>query len=309
MNKVLITGGAGYVGTSLIPQLLDKGYQVRVLDNLMFGGDQLLPFFRNKNFEFQKGDIRSLADVKQAIKGIDAIIHLAAIVGYPACRTRPRLAKEVNVDGTKNVAKSVSKSQPVIYASTGSGYGYQKEIVTEKTPLSPLTLYGQTKGLGEEFLLNKASTVICRFATAFGVSPRIRLDLLVNDFTFRAVTQGYLVVYEKHFHRSFIHVYDMGRALLFALEHFDKMKNDIFNVGSDKMGVTKEDLCELIKKYVKYHIHYSEIGEDQDKRSYQVSFKKINSLGFDITIDLNEGIQELLRAYSVLSIKLPYSNV
>ena len=212
--RILVTGGAGYVGTSLIPQLLAAGYHVRVLDSLLFGGNQLLPFFRNPNFEFQKGDVRSEADVKSAVKGCDVVIHLAAIVGYPACRKEPKVSEEVNVQGTKNVAAAVSREQLVLFGSTGSNYGQVEDICTEDTPLNPLSLYGQTKTMAEAHLLANCTTVAFRFATAFGLSPRLRLDLLINDFTHRAVTQQYLVVYEKHFMRTFIHVHDMGRAFL-----------------------------------------------------------------------------------------------
>lgn len=307
--KVLVTGGAGYVGTSLIPQLLGQNIRVHVLDNLTFGGEQLLPFFRNSNFTFQKGDIRNKEDVKEAVKGVDAIIHLAAIVGYPACRKDPKVAVEVNIEGTKNIIKTTSKNQLILFASTGSGYGHVREEVTEKTPLNPLSLYGQTKGTCEELLRKRGNFVIFRFMTAFGISPRLRLDLLINDFVYKSVTQQYLVVYEKHFKRAFVHVYDMGRSFVFALENSQKMKNETFNVGSDKLGFSKEEICEIIKKYVNVYIHYAKVGEDEDKRNYIVSFKKINELGFSTTIDIDQGIKELTEAYKVIQIVNPYSNV
>lgn len=307
--KILVTGGAGYVGTSLIPQLLEKGYQVHVLDNLTFGGEPLLPFFRSKNFTFQKGDIRNIKDVKQAVRGADAIIHLAAVVGYPACRKDPAAAKNINVGGVKNLIKSTSKGQLILFASTGSSYGHAREEVTEKTPLSPLSLYGQTKSVGEKLLKKRGNVIIYRFMTAFGISPRLRLDLLVNDFVYKAVTQQYLVVYEKNFKRAFVHVHDMGRSFLFGLENTQKMKDNIFNIGSEEMGFSKEDLCEIIKKYAKVYVHYAEVGEDEDKRNYVVSFKKINDLGFSTTIDIHQGIKELVEAYKVIQIVNPYSNV
>lgn len=307
--NVLVIGGAGYVGTSLIPQLLEKNHQVTVFDNLLFGGDVLLPFFRNKNFNFLRGDIRSRMDLGLAVKKQDIIIHLAAIVGYPACRKDPKLAKEVNVTGTKNLVKVISKNQLIIFASTGSGYGYSRAVVTEKTPLNPLSLYGQTKGLAEDILLERGNVIVYRFATAFGVSPRLRLDLLINDFTYKAVTEGYLIVYEKHYKRSFIHVYDMGRAFCFGLDNARRMKDKIYNVGSEKLGYTKEDICQLIKKYTKVYIHYNEIDKDADQRNYEVSYKKVNSLGFKTSIDAEEGIKELISAIKVLSRTTPYSNV
>jgi len=307
--KILITGGAGYVGTSLIPQLLEEGYSVRVFDNLMYGGSQLLPFFKNKNFEFQKGDIRNLADVKKAVEGQDIIIHLAAIVGYPACRKNPKLAEEVNISGTKNIISATSKNQLILFASTESNYGAVEDICTEDTPLNPLSLYGQTKTIAEKLLLDKEKTIVYRFATGFGVSPRMRLDLLINDFTYKALTESYLMVYEKHFRRSFIHVRDMGRAFLFGLKNAEKMQNNVFNVGSETMNCSKEDICEMLKKKMDLYVHYAEVGEDVDKRNYTVSYKKINNLGYKTTITIEEGIDELISAFEALDIKKPYSNV
>lgn len=307
--NVLLIGGAGYVGTSLIPQLLERGYRVRLLDNLTFGGDQLLPFFRNKNFSFVKGDVRSAEDVRNAVKGQDVVIHLAAIVGYPACRKDPKLAEDVNVGGTKNVAAAVSRQQVVLFGSTGSNYGSVEEICTEETPLNPLSLYGQTKTIAERHLLENCSTVAFRFATAFGVSPRLRLDLLVNDFVYKALTQGYLVVYEKHFMRTFIHVHDMGKAFMFAIDHQHQMTGQVYNVGSEGMNYSKEDICKMIEKSIHCYVHYADVGEDADKRNYVVSYKKINSLGFETTISVEEGVDELKRALQTISFKTPYTNV
>jgi nucleoside-diphosphate-sugar epimerase len=307
--KILVTGGAGFIGTTLIPVLLGEGHKVRVLDNLMYGGDQLLPFFRNPDFEFQRGDIRSLEDVKRAVQGQDAVIHLAAIVGYPACRKDPKLAEEVNVQGTKNIAALVSPNQLVVFGSTGSNYGAVEEICTEETPLNPLSLYGQTKTLAEAYLMEHCSTVAFRFATAFGLSPRLRLDLLINDFTYRAVTQQYLVVYEKHFMRTFIHVHDMARAFAFAIKNANKMRGHVFNVGSDRMNFSKQQVCELIEKQVKCYVHYADVGEDVDKRNYVVSYRKIGELGYDTTVTVEQGIGELVRGIQALGFKNPYSNV
>jgi len=307
--KVLVTGGAGYVGTTLVPQLLDKGYEVTVFDNLMFGGDYILPFFRYKNFRFIEGDVRDENALWDAAKSSDIVVHLAAIVGFPACRKEPNLAKTVNVDGTRNLIKVTSKNQLIIYASTGSNYGSLEEVCTEESPLNPLSLYGQTKTLAEKMLMEERTTIGYRFATAFGVSPRMRLDLLINDFTYKAITQGYLVVYEAHFMRTFIHVHDMGRAFIFGIENQDKMKNNIYNVGSEKMNYSKKDVCELIKEKTGLYVHYADIGEDADKRNYVVSYKKINSLGYDTTVSVEEGIDELARALRAIKFKTPYSNV
>lgn len=307
--KILITGGAGYVGTTLIPQLLEKGHEVTVYDSLLFGGDAILPFFRNGKFNFIKGDVRDKQSLKKVVKNKDVVYHLAAIVGYPACRKNPILAKTTNMDGTKNLSELLSKNQTVIYASTGSNYGSVDEICTEETPLNPLSLYGETKTWSEQYLLNNNTAIAYRFATAFGVSPRLRLDLLVNDFTNKALKEGYLVVYEKHFMRTFIHVYDMGRSFVFALENSEKMKGNVYNIGSSKMNYSKQDICELIKKKTDIYVHYAEVGEDKDKRDYKVSYEKIHKLGYDTSITVEQGVDELLRALEAIEFKMPYSNV
>ncbi|MDZ4260366.1 MAG: NAD(P)-dependent oxidoreductase, partial [Candidatus Sungbacteria bacterium] len=304
--NICITGGAGYVGTSLTQLLLSKGFQVRVMDNLMFGSDPLLPFFRNENFEFMKGDVRNVSDVENAVKGQDVIIHLAAIVGYPACRKDPGLAEEVNINGIKNVSKAVSKNQIVLFASTGSNYGAVEDMCSEETPLNPLSLYAQTKVIGEKIVSDNPSGIIFRFATGFGISARFRLDLLINDFVHKAVTQGYMVIYEKNFKRSFIHVHDMARAFLFGIEHADNMVGQVYNIGSETMNYTKEEICDIIKSKINCYIHYADVGEDTDKRNYRVSYQKINSLGFETTVSLHDGIDELAKASRILFTKTPY---
>ena len=307
--KVLIIGGAGYVGTSLIPQCLDRGWEVTVLDNLMFGGDPLLPFFRNPRFRFIEGDVRRVDDIQGPISKADVVIHLAAIVGYPACRKDPRLAEDVNVMGTQNVVKCVGKEQYVLFGSTGSNYGAVEEICTEETPLNPLSLYGQTKTIAERQLMENCQTTAFRFATAFGVSPRLRLDLLVNDFVHKAMTQRYLVVYEKHFMRTFIHVHDMGRAFVFAIEHRDQMVGQIYNVGADKMNYSKEQICQMIQEEIDSYVHYADVGKDADARNYVVSYEKLGRLGYATSINVSEGIRELKRALTAVNPKMPYTNV
>ena len=307
--NILITGGAGYVGTGMIPLLLKQNYNVTVFDNLTFGIDPILPFFRSPNFEFIRGDVRDLTALKEATKYADIIIHLAAIVGYPACRKDPELAESVNVGGTQNLIDATSANQLIIYGSTGSNYGAVEEICTEDTPLHPLSLYGQTKTLAERMLLENRKTIAWRFATAFGVAPRLRLDLLINDFTYKAVTEGYLVIYEKHFMRTFIHVYDMARVFLFGIGNQEKMAFDVFNVGSKKMNYSKEDICNMIKKHTGVYVHYADVGEDADKRNYVVSYDKINKLGYDTTISVDAGIRELARVCKAIEFRKPYANV
>lgn len=309
MERILITGGAGYVGTALIPQLLAKKYKVVVYDNLLFGGDYILPFFRDKNFSFIRGDIRDKDKLGEAVRDADVIVHLAAIVGFPACRKEPDLAKAVNVDGTKNLIDVTSKKQLILYGSTGSNYGTVEDICTEETPLNPLSLYGQTKTMAERMLLENRNTIAWRFATAFGVAPRLRLDLLINDFTYKSVTQGYLVVYERHFMRTFIHVHDMGRVFLFGIDNEESMANNVFNVGNEKMNASKEQICEMISKKTGAYIHYADIGEDADKRNYVVSYEKIKKLGFDTSITIEEGIDELVEALKAIQFRTPYTNI
>jgi nucleoside-diphosphate-sugar epimerase len=280
-----------------------------VFDSLTFGGNHLLHFVRNPAFEFVKGDIRDKADVGKAVKDQDVIVHLAAIVGYPACSRHPRLAEEVNVGGAKNLIGAAAKNQIILYASTGSNYGNVDEICTEETPVNPLSVYGETKSEAERILLERHHSVAYRFATAFGVSPRLRLDLMINDFVYKSVSQGYLVVYEKHFMRTFIHVHDMARAFLFGLEHLGEMTGRVYNVGSDSMNYSKERICELIKCRLGCYVHYADIGEDKDKRNYVVSYKKINDLGYSTIVTIEQGIDELIRSLAVIDTKLPYMNI
>ena len=307
--RVLVTGGAGYIGSVLVPLLLADGYQVRVLDSLMYNGTGLLPHFRNPHFDFVVGDIRDLETVQAAMRGCDVVIHLAAIVGFPACRKYPELAQTVNVDGTKIVADAAGRQRLVLFGSTGSNYGaLVDEICTEETPLNPLSLYGQTKTAAERYLMDQCNTIAYRFATAFGISPRIRLDLLVNDFVYTALKLRYLVIYESHFMRTFIHVYDIARAFLFGIEHADQMQGQAYNVGSETMNYSKAQVCELIKQKIDYYLHYADVGEDADRRNYIVSYKKISGIGYRTTIGLEEGIAELAGALQVLDVRNPYSN-
>jgi nucleoside-diphosphate-sugar epimerase len=310
MLKVLVTGGAGYVGSTLVPILLEKGYSVLVLDNLMYGGGSLLPCFRHDDFQVIVGDVRDRDTVKAAIKGVDAIVHLAAIVGFPACKKSPDLAQSVNVDGTKIINEERSKNQLLLFASTGSNYGdLETETCTEDTPLKPITKYGTTKTEAEQYLLNHGGTIAFRFATAFGLSPRLRLDLLINDFVFQALKYKNLIIYEKHFMRSFIDVRDMAQCFIFAIENSDKMMNDVYNVGDESMNFTKEQIALEIKKKIDYYLHFAEIGEDLDKRNYYVSYEKLHAIGFKTSISLQKGIDDLIKGLSLINVQKQYSNV
>lgn len=308
--KVLVTGGAGYIGSVLVPALLAAGHDVRVLDNLMYGGEGLLGVVRDQRFEFRRGDVRSIDDVRAAVEGREVIVHLAAIVGFPACRKQPELAREVNVEGSKNIADAARRGRLVLYGSTGSNYGAIPDgLCTEETPLNPLSLYAQTKAAAEEHLLQHCDTVAYRFATAFGLSPRLRLDLLINDFVFRAMRQKHLVVYEKSFMRSFIHVTDMARAFLFAIDNGDRMHGQIYNVGSEDMNYSKQRICELLQEKIDFYLHYAEVGTDMDQRNYQVSYRKISALGYRTTLTVPAGIDELIKGLALVNVREPFSNV
>jgi len=275
--------------------LLKEQHKVKVLDNLTYGYHSLLPITGDPNFEFMYGDIRSVDDIKKAIKNVDLIIHLAAIVGYPACKSKPKVAHEINYIGTKKLVDNCNV--PIIFASTGSGYGSVNDICNEDTPSNPLTEYAISKIEAEKEIQNCSDFIICRFSTGFGLSYRPRLDLLINYFVYRAVKNKELIVYEKDYWRSFIHIKDMVRSFLFALENFDKMNCEIYNVGSEDLCFTKEQVALHIKKYVDFYLKFAEFGEDPDKRNYKVSFEKIGKLGFRTIYDLDYGIKEMAKAF------------
>ena len=307
--KICITGGAGYVGSVLTNLLLKKKYDVTVLDSLIYGGDHITQYIGNKNFSFHKGDLRDENFFKTNIKKSDIIIHLAAIVGYPACSINPDLAREINVGCTKKLLKFISKDQIIFYASTGSNYGSIDGICSELTPLNPLTVYAKTKTQAEKLVSEHNNFLSYRFATAFGVSPRMRLDLLINDFVYKMISQSYLIVYEKHFMRTFIHIQDIARSFLFGIENFKKMKNEVYNVGNEKFNYSKEDICNIIKKNIPGFIHYAGIGEDMDKRNYVVSYEKIKKSGFNLKYSVEDGIDELIKCIPLLNTKPKYFNV
>ncbi len=313
MVRFLVTGGAGYIGSVLVPMLLKEGHHVTVVDNLMQGGHGMIPCFSYPNLHFINGDIRDCNLMRRLLNEAEIIIHLAAIVGYPACNKEPILAKQVNEDASKFIADNVRPDQVVIYSSTGSNYGAVTDgLCTEDTPLNPLTLYGVTKTEAEKYFLAKegCNAIVFRFATAFGIAPRLRLDLLVNDFVYQVVKNNYLLLYEKSFKRTFIHVRDIARAIVFAVQNKDKMVNQAFNVGSDDMNYSKEEMALILKKYrPNYYLHFAEVGKDEDQRNYEVSYEKIRSLGFNTTIGIEEGIKELIKVMEVVEKPKIYSNV
>lgn len=289
--------------------LLERGHKVHVVDSLLFGqASVLMPYFFYDNFSFTKGDIRDEALMKKLVDNADIIIHLAAIVGEPAARVDPHTATMVNFETSKLLNK-LRGDKPLVYASSGSNYGKVDGVCTEETPAVPLSHYAKTKHDAELELMSRPNTVAFRFATGFGVSPRLRLDLLVNDFVYKAITAGNLIVYQKNVQRTFIHVRDMARAFVFAVENFDKLKNEVYNVGHEKLNHTKEDLVNAVKAAVpKLYVHYAEVGYDPDQRDYKVSYAKIRNKGFEAQYTLEQGIAELVRALPSVRIHNPYTN-
>lgn len=301
--KILVTGGAGYIGSILVPVLLREGYEVTVVDNVIFNQSSLLECCANPKFDFVKGDICSYGLINEMLPNFDVIIPLAAIVGAPACRINPALTRLVNYDAHMNIVQACSSSQMVLFPNTNSGYGIgeQDAYCTEESPLRPISEYGKTKVEIEKALLDKGNAVIFRLATVFGVSPRMRLDLLVNDFTYRAHKDRFIILFEEHFRRNYIHVRDVAKAFLFGISNYDRMKGEAFNVGLSSANLTKRQLCEKIKEYVPdLYIHSAPVGEDPDKRDYLVSNEKIESLGWKPEHTLDDGIKELLKAYRML---------
>jgi len=305
--KILVTGGSGYIGSLLIPLLLERGNKVTIFDNYLWGVRPILHYANDKNLEIVTGDVRDENVIKPYIAQSDVIIHLAAIVGYPACASDPARAISTNVDGTRNIVRNMSKHQQLIFASTGSTYGKVDGVCDENTPIAPLTLYGFTKSEGEKMSL-EVGGVGLRFATVFGLSPRLRLDLLINDFVYQAVHQKQIVLYEGHFRRTFLHSRDAAQSYLFTLDNYDKMQGEAFNIGDDKMNYTKKQIALVIKNYLNFYLHEADIGEDLDKRDYEVSYEKINNLGFKITIDLNEGIEELIKVLKHITLTNEWRN-
>lgn len=296
IKNILITGGSGYVGTVLIDVLLEAGYKVRVLDAINQEARHLIPYVFNPNFEYIRGDVRKKEIVKKCLSDIDMVMHLAAIVGYPACEREPELSKDININGTRNLVEQVNKKMPIIFASTTSVYGkISDQICTEYTKPNPASIYGRQKLKAEEIVRKNKDFIIFRFTTGFGGSYKMRFDTLPNDFTYRALKDGSLIVYQRKFIRSFIHVRDMARSYLFAIQNFDKMNGEVFNVGDNDLNFSKEDLCNMIKKKVNYYLHYAEIGKDLEGRDYYVSFDKLAKLGYKTTINMEKGIDELIK--------------
>jgi nucleoside-diphosphate-sugar epimerase len=301
--RVLITGGAGYLGSVLTEVLLARGRQVTVLDNLMWGQTSLLGFCHHPNFQFVLGDARDERVLKELLPQHDVIIPLAALVGASLCDRDPWAARTTNLDAILTLNRLRSPSQAVVYPNTNSGYGTQSGDLhcTEETPLEPISLYGRTKVEAEQALLGSENVVTFRLATVFGTSPRMRLDLLVNQFVLAAVKERYLVVFEKDFKRNYVHIRDVADGFDYALENVSRMRGRCYNLGLDDANLSKGELAEKIQTFVKgFFVHYAEIGSDPDQRNYIVSNERLRQAGFAAKRSLDEGIRELLVAYRML---------
>tara|TARA_Y100001958_G_scaffold155978_1_gene147677 strand:+ start:533 stop:1504 length:972 start_codon:yes stop_codon:yes gene_type:complete len=303
MKKVLVTGGAGYIGCVMVRQLLEKGYSVRVIDSLKWGGESLFDLITNTDFELQKGDIRNIEDVRKALINVNCVIHLAAIVGDPACNKFSDEAKETNWDASVNLFEECEKHgiERFVFASTCSNYGKMKDsdgYVNEDSELNPVSLYAELKVKFENYLLNKKkSSNVCstslRFSTVYGFSPRIRFDLTVNEFTRNMVLENFQEIWGEQFWRPYAHVDDLCRASILVLEsEMSKVKSQVFGVGDTKENYQKGMIIREINKLVKGDIKY--VAKDEDPRDYRVDFSKIkNELGFSISKTVPDGIKEI----------------
>jgi len=302
--KILVTGGAGYLGSVMVPILLAEGHNVTVLDNFMYGQTSLLDCCHQKELDIIRGDARDQELVAEHLKGADVIFPLACLTGAPLCDRQPKEAEEIILDALRMILELRSKNQIIIYPTTNSGYGIGEpgKYCTEETPLRPISLYGRLKCQAEEEVLNCGNGVTLRLATVFGISPRMRLDLLVNDFTYKAVTEGTIELFEGHFKRNFIHVRDVAGAFVHILNNFDKLKNQTYNVGLSQANLSKIELCQEIKLHVpNFEFVESNKGEDPDKRDYIVSNEKIEKTGFCPQVSLSQGIQELIKGFKIIN--------
>lgn len=297
---VLVTGGAGYLGSVLCERLLSAGYQVTTVDDMMYQQRSLLHLCAAPQFDFVPGDARDKELIRRLVKEADVLIPLAAIVGASACDRDPLLARSVNLEAVRLLNGLRSPQQMVIYPTTNSGYGTQSGdlFCTEDTPLEPISLYGQTKSQAEADLLETPNVITLRLATVFGMSPRMRLDLLVNHFVYAAVTDGYIVIFEKDFKRNYIHIRDVADCFVHCIENFKRMAGRPYNAGLDAANLSKEELALKIKEYVpNFYVHFAQVGSDPDKRNYIVSNQRLREAGFEARRSLDDGIRELLKGY------------
>jgi nucleoside-diphosphate-sugar epimerase len=310
-QKVLVTGGAGYIGSIFVPRLLKAGYAVTVLDNFSFRQTSLLDVCIHPDLEIIVGDVRDAILLKELVLKHDIIFPLACIVGAPACDRDTVLAAQVNQEQIENIEKWMSKDQKVLFPVTNSGYGIGQKgkFCDENTPLNPISQYGRTKVNAEKALLDNGNAVTFRLATVFGVGPRMRMDLLVNDFVYRAFNDRFIVLFEAHFKRNYIHIRDIAEVFLHGLENYESLKGEPYNVGLGDANISKMELCEKIKSHLPdFHIFESELAEDPDKRDYIVSNEKIEGTGWKPKYGLDDGIQELIKLYRFLPVN-SYTNI
>jgi len=300
--KILITGGSGYLGSVITEKLLNKNYEVTILDNLMYNQTSSITFTHNPNFNFIYGDVRDKSLLKSLVNAFDVIIPLAAIVGFPACDRDKDLATAINYEHVRYICELVNGTKiRVVYPNTNSGYGIgESGECTEESPLNPISHYGVTKVKAEGEVLGIGGISV-RLATVFGTSPRMRMDLLVNEFVYKALTDKYITIFEKDFVRNYIHIRDVANVFLFMIENYDKHRGEVFNVGLSDANLSKEQLVEKIKGYVPdFAITYSDYYSDPDKRDYIVSNEKVESTGFKAEYSLDDGIEELIKTYTIL---------
>ncbi len=301
--KILVTGAGGYIGSILVPMLLQKGHDVVALDNFMYQQTSLTDICYHPKVEIIRGDVRDMKLTASLIKRVDAILPLACLTGAPICARDPVGAKSINYDAVKNILELKSKAQMLIFPCTNSGYGVGEAGLhcDESSPLKPVSIYGQLKVDVEKILLDSGESVTFRFATVFGVSPRMRLDLLVNDFVYRAVNDRFVVLFEPHFKRNYLHVRDAANAFIHTLENYGKMKGQPYNVGLSEANMSKAELCNEIKKAIpEFQILEAPVGEDPDKRNYIISNAKIEATGFKTQVNLQAGIGELIKGFQII---------
>lgn len=310
-KNILVTGGAGYIGSILVPMLLNEGYIVTVVDNFLYGQNSLLDVCADKNLTIVRVDARDEKVMRAHIKNADIIIPLACLVGMPLCEQKPIEARTTNLGAIQLILKLRKKNQKILFPTTNSGYGIGEKgkYCTEKTPLRPVSLYGKLKVEAEKEILKKGNTITLRLATVFGASPRMRRDLLVNDFVYRAVNDRALVLFQADFKRNYVHVRDVARAFLHCIDNFESMKNQAYNVGLSEANISKRELCGAIKKEIPdFYFTEAKVGEDPDKRDYIVSNEKIESTGFAPQYSLQDGIMELVKGYQVIK-ENKYANI
>jgi nucleoside-diphosphate-sugar epimerase len=309
--KILVTGGAGYIGSVLVPALLADGHRVTVVDNFMFGQSSLADCCAYDSFDVVRGDCRDEALMRKLMADADGIIPLAALVGAPLCKLDPLATKTINQEAVEMICRLASQQQRILMPVTNSGYGIGEKgkFCTEDSPLNPISLYGVTKFEAEKAVLNHPNAMTFRLATVFGMAPRMRIDLLVNDFVHRAVMDRFVIVFEGHFKRNYIHIRDVARVFLHGLNNFEAMKGRPYNVGLDDANLSKLELCAAIQKHVPQFVYLeAPIGEDPDKRDYIVSNARLASTGFKPEWSLDRGIRELIKGYTILR-NAKYSNV